>query len=150
MCDYSKGFKLCSCENEKIKFREQEFYRKVNGELVKIRNKKNENIPLIYVWKLFRYNGETNGEEMGKYILPSSNIGKGFDAEWIVLNLNDENCFDFEYVPEEGDNLIISENVTLGPYISFIYKEKNWTIDHYDPFSTEIEEKQNGKIKNVT
>mgnify|MGYP006186967725 FL=1 len=54
MCDFTKGIKLCSCENETIKFREQEFYKMVKNEYVKIPNKKNENIPIIFIWRLFK------------------------------------------------------------------------------------------------
>jgi hypothetical protein len=150
MCDFDKGFKLCSCGNDAIKFREQEFYRKVNDELVKIPNKKNDKIPLIYIWSLSIFEGMNESPEMGRYILPTNDIGQGLNAEWIALNLNCGNCFDFEYEPEEGDNLKIHQNEISSPYISFIYNNKEWKIDHYDPFSTFIKEKQAGKIENVT
>lgn len=55
MCDFSKGFILCSCIDDPIKFREQEFYRKVKGEIIKVENKTNDNVPLEYIWVLFKY-----------------------------------------------------------------------------------------------
>lgn len=136
MCDFSKGFKLCSCNGENIKYREQEFYRKVKGELVKIPNKKNDKIPLIYIWRLFRYIGEDEKNSMiGIYKLPTDNIGNGLDEDWIALNLNVENCFDFDYTPNEGDNIYITQNYPFAPYISFIFKNNEWIVEHYDPFS---------------
>lgn len=69
MCDFASGIKLCSCDNETIKFREPELYRKVKGELVKIKNKKNDTIPLIYIWTLFRLvEKHEEWTMLGKYI----------------------------------------------------------------------------------
>ncbi|GGB77560.1 hypothetical protein GCM10007424_17030 [Flavobacterium suaedae] len=148
MCDFSKGIRLCTCESETIKFREKEYYRKVKGELIKIHNKKNDKIPLIYIWQLFRYKGKKKDcFEMGSYKMPQDDIGKGLNDEWVVLNLNIENCFDFDYTPKEGDNLLIRQNEDLSPYMSFIYKSDKWIIDHYYPFDIEIEYLTEGLLK---
>lgn len=149
MCDFSKGFKLCSCSNEKIKFREQQLYYKVKGELVKVKNKKNDQIPLIYIWQLYRRIGEYEDFMLGSYKMPSEDIGKGLNAEWIALNLNVENCFDFEYSPEEDDNLIIGQNEILSPYISFIFKKGEWIIEHHDPFTIKTKDLKIGKILEI-
>jgi hypothetical protein len=125
MCDFEKGFRLCSCGSEPIKFREQELYRKVKDELVKIPNKKNDKIPLIYIWSLSRFEGMNESPEMGRYILPTNDIGQGLNAEWIALNLNCGNCFDFEYEPEEGDNLKIHQNEILSPIFHSYTTTKN-------------------------
>lgn len=147
MCDFTKGIKLCSCENGTIKFREQEFYKMVKNELVKIPNKKNENIPIIFIWRLFKFKSKNNSNEIGRYMLPSNDIGNGLDAEWIALNLNLENCFDFDYTPDEGDNLFIQTNEEASAYISFIFTNNQWTIEHYDPFTWDIKHIKDGIIK---
>ncbi len=150
MCDFNNGIKLCTCDGLKIKHRKQDLYRKVKGELVKIPNKKNDDIPLIYIWHLYKYIGKDEVNMMlGQYIFPSNDIGNGLNAEWIALNLNIENCFDFDYTPNEGDNLIIRQNVEMSPYISFIFKNGEWIIEHYDPFSEITEHILDGKIKEV-
>jgi len=150
MCDFNNGIKLCTCNGDKIKYRKQDLYRKVKGELVKIPNKKNDDIPLIYIWHLFRYVGkDEENYSLGQYIFPSNDIGKGLNAEWILFNLNIENCFDFDYVPNEGDNLFITQNVELSPYISFIFKKGEWIVKHYDPFSEITEHILEGKIKEI-
>ena len=41
MRDFTFGFKLCLNKEQPIKYRQQEFYKKINNELVKIPNKKN-------------------------------------------------------------------------------------------------------------
>ena len=150
MCDFNNGMKLCTCEDVKIKYRKQDLYRKVKGELVKIPNKKNDDIPLIYIWYLYKYIGTDEDNMMlGQYILPSNDLGNGLNSEWIALNLNIENCFDFDYNPNEGDNLIIGQNVEMSTYISFIFKNGEWIIEHYDPFSEITEHILDGKIKEV-
>lgn len=147
MCDFTKGVKFCTCKKNEINFRYAEYYKKVNGELVKIIDKRNEGIPLIYMWRLFRHIGKKKDWlEVGRYMLPTNDIGQGLNAEWIALNLNVENCFDFDYTPQEGDNLFITTNVILGPYISFIYRNNEWICDHYDPFTDDVEHVQDGKL----
>lgn len=134
--------------------RKQEFYRRVGNDLVKIEDERNNKIPLIYIWKLLRITGTTAGIEMGRYMMPTEDIGNGLDAEWIALNLNNVDGFDFEYHPIEGDTLFITQNQEMAPYISFIYRNCEWVIDHYNPFDFTIQELRSGKIesqnKNVT
>lgn len=83
---------------------------------------------------------------MGRYNFPNDKIGERLNADWIALNLNLEHCFDFEYIPQEGDNLFIQYNVNLGPYISFIYRDKEWIIDHYSPFDVKTELVLRGRV----
>lgn len=149
MSDFTNGFKLCSCSSENIKFRNQDLFKKIKGELVKISNKKNDKIPIINIWHLSRFVGEQADTMMGSYQFPSKDIGNGLNVEWILLNLNIENCFDFDYTPDEGDSLTISTNVILGPYISFIFKNNEWSIDHYSPFHDETTIICKGIIKEV-
>lgn len=147
MCDFQNGIKLCTCDSEKINYRSQDLYRKVKGKLVKIPNKKNDEIPIIYIWHLFRYIGKDEiNSEIGQYMFPEDDLGNGLNAEWVALNLNVENCFDFDYTPSEGDNLFITQNIELSPYISFIFKKGEWIIDHYYPFTEIIEHILQGKI----
>ncbi|MFL9833093.1 hypothetical protein [Chryseobacterium terrae] len=147
MCDFTKGIRLCTCDGEKIKYRKPDNYKKVRGQLVKIQNRKNDNIPLIYIWHLWRFKGiNTECEMLGHYLFPNDDIGNGLNAEWIALNLNVENCFDFNYSPTEGDCLYITQNVEMSPYISFIFKNGEWIADHYDPFSDITELVSSGKI----
>lgn len=150
MCDYKNGIKFCSCDNEKIKFREPRTFIKKKGKLIEKENPKNADIPLEYIWTLFKFEGEKEITEIGRYMMPDNDLGNGLNAEWIALNLNSKNCFDFDYIPSEGDNLKIRQNVKLGPYLSFIYRKNEWIIDHHSPWSTEISKIKEGKIKTST
>lgn len=146
MCDFSNGIKFCSCDKNKIKFREPKVFINKKGKIVEKENPVNMGIPLEYIWTLFKFNGEKEVHEMGRYMMPIDDLGNGLNSEWIVLNLNCEDCFDFDYEPKQGDNLKIHQNFVLGPYISFVYKGDEWIIDHHDPFNTKISKIKNGKI----
>ena len=71
--------------------------------------------------------------------------------------MNDRNCFDFNYNPTEGDNIVFkyfnkkkrnanSESLENG-YISFIYKDSNWKIDYYNPFYDQTQVINQGILK---
>ena len=147
MCDFEKGFKLCTCE-EKINFRESPLFYKKKGKLVEVK-KNRKQPPLQYIWILHRYIGKNKEIEMGSYGMPSNDIGKGLNAEWIALNLNCENCFDFDYTPCEGDNINFRQNVILGNYISFIFRSGIWVEDHYSVFDDITEKINEGLIKTI-
>ncbi len=134
MLDFENGMKFCPLNGGKIKYKKQEYYRKVKGELVRKSNKKQkEDIPLVSIWRLYRYIGirEPDIYLFECYAFSTSDLGNGLNADWIALNLNVENCFDFEYTPSEGDYLRISQNIVPSSFISFIFKNGVWKIDDY-------------------
>ncbi len=147
MCDFSKGFKLCTCTG-KIEFREAQKYIKKKGKLVALKQNKKQP-PLLNIWTLNKYTGKSEDFEIGQYIPPTNDLGKGLEANWLIEELNKKNCFDFDYTPKEGDNLIFSQNVVLSPYISFIFKNDSWLLDHYDPFDAVNKEIETGEIQIV-
>lgn len=104
---------------------------------------------LKFLWTLYKFDGETETTEMGLYQLPLDDLGNGLDSEWIVLNLNTESCFDFDYQPKEGDSLRIHQNVVHSPYLSFICIENKWVVGHHDPWSTDISQMMNGVVNAV-
>lgn len=137
MCDFENGFILCSCEPIK--------------ETVKPKRKSKRNIELPkelgYRWTLSRFVGIIEEPLMeGSFEPPSKDLGKGLNDEWILLNLNLENCFDFEYIPLEGDNLIFKSNDKF-KYLSFVFSDDKWVKNNYDPFSTILESYAQGKIE---
>jgi hypothetical protein len=147
MCNNINKIKFCTCNGEKIRLRDPELFKNVNKKSINLLAKKNEDIPLIYMWQLYRYVSENNGLAMeGEYMLPVNDIDKALNTEWLLLNLNTENCFDFNYLPNEGDNLIIKQNVLWSPYISFIYRNKQWIVEHYSPFCSTTNLIGEGKI----
>ncbi len=132
MCDFINGFILCSCDEENKKA-ELEF-------------DKNE-----YVWELKTLKKKIPARGITDF--PDSDIGKGLKSEWVLLNLMSRNCFDFDYQPSNGDNLIIynrqSRKSPFGKpvYLSFIYRNSEWTEDFYNEISELTKLKNKGKVK---
>ncbi len=96
-------------------------------------------------WSIYRYLGKSDGSERGRYKLPIRDLGKGFNANFILDHLNSENCFDFEYTPTEGNELVITSDGTMD-WIGFLYKEGQWEIGHYNPFHFETERIHDGIV----
>ncbi len=141
MCDFTKGLKFCTCDPAK-------------GEIV--HNKKSRrnkdaagSLPKEYVWRLDRYITTVDNGMIGSMIMPRENLGDGLTEEWVLMHLNLENCFDFDYLPEEGDILTINLSGDGYSYMSFIFKQEKWVADIYIDFGTVLEEHNRGVVKPV-
>ena len=81
-------------------------------------------------WTLRRFKGcDWMDVERGRCLSPDytdQNILTGKD----ILKQLDNNCFDFNYVPEEGDvlDIVISVSDKKTPY-EFIYENHKWNIE---------------------
>jgi hypothetical protein len=137
MCNFKHGFILCTCETEtKPIVHNQNSRRYKNTLQAKIAG---------YRWSLARFVNGFDSEMEGSYELPSQDIGAELTAEWVLLNLNNGNCFDFDYIPGEGDNLIM-KRADEWEYLSFIFTQGEWREDHYVPFSTTLQLMYQGEI----
>lgn len=137
MCDFENGFILCTCEpSEKTIIHNKNSRRYKNSPQAKIAG---------YRWSLAHFVGTFEPMMEGMYEPPSQDLGKGLTAEWVLLHLNFEKCFDFDYTPLEGDNLTMRSE-DRWQYMSFIFRAGKWTIDRYDGFSVILEQQSAGKI----
>lgn len=134
MCNFNQGFILCKCNDP----------RTVVHNKKSRRNKGNSSVE--YALTLNRFIGRSEKGERGRYVMPINDIGYGLTADFVVNQLNIRNCFDFDYIPNEGDNLIITRNEP-NDRIEFIFKNGKWIDDHYSPFNHETETFDNGKLK---
>ena len=134
MCNFNKCFILCKCNDPKVIVHNRKSRRN--------KDKKT----LEYAWTLSRYLGKSEDDEMGRYVMPIEDIGNGLTTDFVVNELNIRNCFDFEYTPNEGDNLEITR-FESNDRIEFIFKNGKWIDDHYSPFFHETEKFDNGKLK---
>lgn len=148
MDDYGKGFKLI-LSKKRIEYRQKEFFRKIKNEFVKIPNKKNINIPIVYTWIIYRIKSVNEDIELCSFVRPTNDIGNGLNNKWIELNLNFEEVFDFNYKPQENDNLILETNEMGSPYISFIFEDNKWKTGYHIPFQYEIEELNRGEVVKI-
>ncbi|NBC24953.1 MAG: hypothetical protein GVX78_04985 [Bacteroidetes bacterium] len=100
------------------------------------------------IWQLFRKRpSHEDVHTIGEYKLSDRAIGKGLRADGMVRELNARNCFDFYYQPAEGDNLHIMQNTSRAPYLSFLYHNGKWLVDHYNAPETTLRKVSKGKIK---
>ena len=138
MCDFSKGFKLCTCNDPSVVVHNKNSrrHKRKNG------GKKARE----YIWELHHYVGEIEISEMGFYNMPYEDIGKGLTAEFVLKELNRNNCFDFEYRPKEGDNLSIRIKDSIYS-MDFIFRNNEWILEHYSPFYVETQRFLNGTVQ---
>ena len=125
MCNFEKGFKLCTCSAEEIA------------------NSTGDN---TYTWHLSQLMGPNKDDIVGKYQPPVSDLGKGLEADFVLSELNKHNCFDFEYKPSEGDNLTVYQSSTRFR-LEFIFKNDVWVEDHYSPFDHDFKELNSGVLQ---
>jgi hypothetical protein len=128
MCDFSTGFKFCTCEDFK---------------------QNTTDIP--YIWQLTRWLGNKETNMMGSIIGPSDSLGDGLTIELVLEKLNTGNCFDFEYIPQENDQLQInytnSENEYS--YMSVKYNHREWKEGMNSKFTSITKKLNEGYIRKM-
>ena len=97
MCDLSKNFKLCSCDGDKLPL------EKVGW----ILERKNETLPNRYLKGKVAKDFTSTHEQQLKILIEEQ--------------LNQKNCFDFDYSPMEDDLLKIKRKKE-GPIRWYIYR----------------------------
>lgn len=109
MCNASGGFKFCACMDD-FETRQKNYK---------------------YTWTLQKLVGaKSEINRRGKIVRPTSDLGDGITQEETLKELEENNCFDFEYFPGENDTLHIStfcEDQRI-KYFSLIFKNGAWTV----------------------
>jgi len=111
MCDLSQGFKLCSCDADKLATSEIGWVLK--------RRDQHKNVPTI----------------KGKPFVYQMNLNEKQLKANTVQQLNQRNCFDFDYKPQEDDFL----NIKAGEnnfWMTFRYQNGRWHEDTSTKFSS--------------
>ena len=127
MCEISQNLKLCTCNDGS----EAENY-----------------------WVLYRYHKDKNMMIVGEIMLPEFFSETDYKNQELLLSLlNEGQCFDFEYIPQTKDRLLIrltkptnKQEVSHG----FEYNKGKWNVEEYDVFDWEMkyDEILEGKIEN--
>ncbi len=142
MCKKNSKIHLCTCSN----INKKEFFAYDNL-----------NHPILIKWTLYRFiKNEWVGMD-GMLMEPIEEFSKELSANFFSNEMNSKNCFDFDYQPNEGDNIIFhlitytksgkkikTSSQYKNEFISLIYKRKQWGIDVYDPFYNTTEEIEKG------
>jgi hypothetical protein len=109
------------------------------------KKKRRNNEQVDFHWHTYKLLGMKEVEEFGKYTFPVSDLGEGLNSNFLKNELNNRDCFSFNYRPEQGDNLIISRGATA-VRIEFVFNNGKWEEDHYSPFMFELTELDHGKL----
>jgi hypothetical protein len=111
MCDLSQGFKLCSCDGDKLAASEIGWILKRRDQHKKVSSIRGK--PFIYRMNLSE---------------------KQIKSE-TVQQLNQRNCFDFEYQAQEDDFLKIKTGKN-DFWMAFRYQKGLWLADDSTKFDT--------------
>lgn len=136
MCDFNSEIIFCTCENKSNLSETKLFWT-----LIRVNEKKNED------WM---------DMTIGRCLSTAESI-EDINDKLIESKLNKNNCFDFNYHPNEKDYLMITNEKIKGknyshqnPYLCFMYSDNKWEIKHFLDLDIEIEKIRSGKLKITT
>jgi hypothetical protein len=95
------------------------------------------------VWTLAHYLGRVMSLMMGMPARPATQLGETMTQSYVLSQINAHQCFDFDYTPQEGDNLSLQNQYG---FMSFIYRGNSWEARTYDPFLSNLEQFADGKV----
>lgn len=144
MCEISNKFILCTCLKDDApsigtaKKRLKHFLKQ------SISSSKQE-----FTWTLYRYIGYKETEILGSLRMPNETLGNLLSNDYVLENINNRHCFDFDYEPNEGDNLQIEqhEHAEFQDFLSFIFRNGEWQADSYYTFTEKIRAFNLGKVQ---
>lgn len=137
MCQPSQYLLFCTCT--------QEASAPVHNK--NSRRAKKTPAPPQFLWQLKRLKESKHQGLDGMVIMPQSQLSERLTAHYVETQLNQGHCFDFDYQPQPGDNLLVFTDTSASVYMSYIFKNQQWTTDYYDPFYHKLSLIEKGKIK---
>ncbi len=144
MCEISEQLKFCTCIEESD-------LEKINilDRLDKFQANQLFNNEDPFYWILYEYKGKIDSGCMGIMFMPGSLLKNQLTEDFVLDELNNRQCFDFEYTPLEGDYLKVchEKNQYTTEYLSFIYRNNKWQADFYNIFDSILEPKNYGDLK---
>jgi hypothetical protein len=144
MCEINNKLIFCTC----LEIKETELIN-LHKRLDKFYKKQLPKSKEPFSWILYEYKGQEYSGMEGMLNMPSDKIGFSLTEEFVLNQINSENCFDFNYNPKEGDNLQINfqRNKYWVEFLSFIYRNNIWEVDSYNAFIEKTELKNYGILK---
>lgn len=126
MCDFHQGFKLCTCDGEQL----------LEAEIDWKLNRINKSIPIKH--------------RRGRAAIPRFTNQEQTTKESILEFLNLNNCFDFDYEPQENDFLRIRIHKKNDRWAAFRFVRGTWTDDKSTSLSSwrsQLVKFEKGKLK---
>ncbi|CAM3879835.1 MULTISPECIES: hypothetical protein [Flavobacterium] len=146
---------FCTCLEKKSFIKKRDAYLSLYNE--------EEYLTEVYEWTLYSIVQKREEKEkhliIGEIKIPIKKINDVITAELIVEELNKLDCFDFEYIPIDGDELVISNgykhieiDTKTRPYLPFktmhfVYENKEWYFGYIDNFEYETKRIYEGEMK---
>jgi hypothetical protein len=134
MCKDNQVFKLCTCVPLKGLTKNARRARRKQAKALPIQDT---------TWLLQRFVQNIDANVRGMPAMPATQLNQELTNTYVVSQLNARNCFDFDYLPSQGDSLTLQNKSGA---MSFIYGEQGWAIDDYDPFFTKLSEIAQGNM----
>ena len=143
MCEFEKKLTLCTCYTDK-----DPYYFQIRRKLEKYLKTSITSENNAFYWTLADYLGHQEKFLIGMTSIPGNVIGTSLTNDFVISQLNNRNCFDFDYTPKEGENLMISEQSDRldREYLSFIFRDGKWKIGSYNSFIEKTEVKNFGNV----
>lgn len=123
MCELNQGFKLCNCDEAELSDKE------IGWQLERF----NQELPIKY--------------RKGRAAIPHYSEEEHTQIQMILNELNQVNCFDFEYEANENDRLSLKVKRN---YYAFRYQEGQWVLDKstsLDGWRSQLEQYKEGRLK---
>ncbi|MDL2144394.1 hypothetical protein QQY79_17840 [Flavobacterium tructae] len=137
MCVNGKEIKLCTCVPNGM----DTIIHHKNSR----KNRKKRRVD--FTWTLEKCMGYSKMTMDGMGYRPEEVLTEDLTNERMLLVLNTNNCFDFDYQPIEGDNLqVFAPENSMRRHLSFIFKNGEWTAGSHMPFMYEMEKINFGKV----
>jgi hypothetical protein len=134
MCKDNQVFKLCTCAPLKGLTKNARRARRKQAKALPIQDT---------TWLLQRFVQNIDANVRGMPTMPATQLNQELTNTYVVSQLNAQNCFDFDYLPSQGDNLTLRNK---GDFMSFIYGAQGWQIGSYDPFRDRLQGFAQGKM----
>lgn len=137
MCKQSKQLIFCSCDTEAL---QEALHDKAGGD--------GRNVDYgQYIWSLLKF--VSLDENAVGLIEPFEKVKGSLPVEFIIEEINQRNCFDFDYAPAEGDELHIEAANNFRDNLYLIYRNEKWVKDddQYPEFGIELEQIGEGELK---
>lgn len=158
MCKTKNKIVFCSC-NEKISIASLISKSLEASDMI---DNKEEYNKRVYYWFLERTIRKRKNKErnmiMGELYKPSKKLDEEVTAEFVIDQLNNNAEFDFNYIPEDGDELLIGIEYKYTQFknysrpflpnpMKFIYQNEEWFFGEIDHFEYKQIELGRGKMK---
>lgn len=129
MCTPGIHLKFCTCNAEAIAAIEAD--RQSNA----------------FIWTLYRKSPPTDAiPMMGRILMPIQQLGNVLNQTLVLEQLNSPSCFDFDYQPQAGDQLRISQASDYD-YMYFEYQTDSGWKPSWPKMDEDVEAIRSGKVE---